>query len=356
MGQTCPRPVDFGDGRHRSGLVLKGRLSIFAPQTFATAFLMMLVSTVCYGSWGNLYKVTKGYRFELFYWDYLMEVLAGALALALTMGSTAHNASSFLPNVRPADLSNIEFAMIGGAIFSLALLFLLAGIGLAGLAVSFPVSTGIAVAVGVILGYAFEPKGNPFLLSLGVLFTLVAVVLAGRAYASLQRQETRVSRKGLLVCLASGILMGLFPPFVGRALTAGNVLGPYGIAVFFSLGALLGGCFANVYFMRNPIVGEPVGFASFLAAPGKYHLLGLLGGLIVGVGMVFNFVAASFTGIAISYAVGQAAPMVAALWGIFLWNEFASSGARARLYLTLMFTFYFLALALIARAYGAASS
>jgi glucose uptake protein len=329
---------------------------MFTPQTFATAFLMMLVSTACYGSWGNLYKVTKGYRFELFSWDFLVGMLAGALTLALTMGSTAHNASSFLPNVRSADLSNIGCAMVGGAIFSLALLFLLAGISLAGLAVSFPVSTGIAVALGVVLAYAFEPKGNPLLLSLGVLFTLIAVILAGRAYASLQHQETRVSRKGLFVCLTSGILMGLFPPFVGRALTAGNVLGPYGIAVFFSLGALLGSCFANVYFMRNPIVGEPVGFTSFLSIPGKSHLAGLLGGLIVGLGVVFNFVAASFTGIAISYAVGQAAPMVAALWGIFLWREFAGSGTEAKVYLTLMFVFYFQALALIARAYSAANT
>ncbi len=329
---------------------------MFAPQTFLTAFLMMLVSTVCYGSWGNAYKATKDYRFELFYWDYLVGVFVGAVVLAFTLGSTPHNISSFLPNVRAADFSNIGFAITGGAIFSLANLLLLAGIGLTGLAVAFPVSTGIAVAIGVILSYALQPKGNRVLLSLGVLSTLIAVILDGRAYAGVQRKQRRVSGKGLLICAISGILMGLFPPFVARALTAGNVLGPYGIAVFFSFGALLCCCFFNVYFMRNPILGEPIGLASFFAAPPKFHLLGLLGGLIVGLGMVFNFVAANFTGVAISYAVGQAAPMVAALWGIFLWGEFADTGPRTKTYLTLMFVFYLLALALISRAYSAANA
>jgi glucose uptake protein len=328
---------------------------MFAPHSFTTAFLMMLVSTVCYGSWGNTYKLTKGFRFELFYWDYLVGIFAGALALALTIGSSPFNASSFLPNVRSAGLSNIVCAMTGGVIFSLAILLLLAGIHLAGLSVSFPVSTGIAVALGVILGYVFEPKGNPALLALGVVSTLIAVVLAGKAYAGLGHVQTNVSRKGLFVCAASGIVMGLFPPFVARALTSGKVLGPYGISVFFSLGALVGSFVTNVYFMKQPIVGEPVGFADFVTAPRKYHLLGFLGGLIVGLGMVFNFVAAGFAGVAISYAVGQAAPMVAAMWGIFLWKEFSGSGTKTKTYLALTFLFYFLALALIAHARSAAS-
>jgi glucose uptake protein len=74
--------------------------------------------------------------------------------------------------------------------------------------------------------------------------------------------------------------------------------------------------------------------------------------VIWGTGTVFNLVAANFTGVAISYAIGQAAPMVAALWGLLAWKEFAGSGSRARLYLTLMFVFYILAILLVARANG----
>jgi glucose uptake protein len=145
--------------------------------------------------------------------------------------------------------------------------------------------------------------------------------------------------------------MGLWAPFVTHALTSGNALGPYSIGVFFTLGALLS-CFVfNVYFMRRPLVGEPVDFGGFFRAPASGHLLGLLGGLIWGVGTVFNLVAASFAGVAISYTIGQAAPMVAALWGVFVWKEFAGAGGKAKTYLALMFLFYVLAIAFVAFAH-----
>src|SRR5207249_11931999 len=64
-----------------------------------------------------------------------------------------------------------------------------------------------------------------------------------------------------------------------------------------------------------PLVGEPVSFSGFFRGPASGHILGLVGGCIWGTGTVFNMVAASFTGVAISYAIGQSAPMVAALWG-----------------------------------------
>ncbi|MGE5204433.1 MAG: GRP family sugar transporter, partial [Chlamydiota bacterium] len=108
----------------------------------------------------------------------------------------------------------------------------------------------------------------------------------------------------------------------------------------------------NIYFMKHPLVGAPVDFSGFFRAPASGHLFGLLGGVIWGVGTVFNMSAANLTGVAISYAIGQSAPMVAALWGIFAWKEFANSGARAKLYLASMFVFYGLAIFLVSRAYG----
>jgi glucose uptake protein len=108
----------------------------------------------------------------------------------------------------------------------------------------------------------------------------------------------------------------------------------------------------NIYFMKKPLVGEPLNFSGFFSGAPSGHLLGLAGGVIWGTGMVFNLVAASFTGVAISYAIGQSAPMVAALWGVLAWKEFAGSGTRAKLYLALMFIFYGLAILLVARANG----
>src|SRR5271170_489407 len=325
---------------------------MFTPTTFGAALLMMIVSAACWGSWANTYKGVKNYRFELFYWDYAIGIFVAALILGLTMGSTRPDASSLLRNIHSADISNVINALIGGALFNLANLLLVAAIDMAGLAIAFPISIGIALVVGVVLSYALQPKGNALLLALGVACALVAVLLDGKAYGSLADAGRPVSKKSLITCVVSGILMGLWAPFMTHAMTRGNTLGPYSAAVFLTLGALLSCFIWNIYFMKHPLVGEPVSFTGFFSGPASGHLLGLFGGCIWGVGTVFNLVAASFTGVAISYAIGQSAPMVAALWGILAWKEFANSGPRAKAYLGLMFVFYGLAIFLVARSNG----
>jgi glucose uptake protein len=324
---------------------------MFTPQSFAVALAMMIASTICWGSWANTYKGVKNYRFELFYWDYALGIFLASLMMALTMGSLGHDGASFVANARSADAGNIGYALLGGVIFNLANLLLVAGIEMAGLAVAFPVAIGIALVVGVVMSYALQPKGSAALLAAGVACAVVAVVLDGKAYRSMAGAGRVTSRKSIVTCVVSGMLMGLWAPFVTHALTSGNALGPYSISVFFTLGALLS-CFVfNIYFMRRPLVGEPVDFSGFFRAPASGHLLGLLGGVIWGVGTVLNLVAASFTGVAISYAIGQAAPMVAALWGVFVWKEFAGAGGKAKTYLALMFLFYLTAIAFVALAH-----
>jgi len=325
---------------------------MFAPPSLTIALLMMITSAICWGSWANTYKGVKNYRFELFYWDYAIGIFLISLILAFTMGSSGHDSTSFLNNVNSADNSNIAWTLVGGAIFNLANLLLVAAIDMAGLAVAFPVAIGIALVVGVVLSYALQPKGSALFLATGVACALIAVILDGKAYGSLASAGRSVSRKSIVTCIVSGVLMGLWAPFVTRAMTHGNTLGPYSIAVFLTLGALLSCFIWNVYFMKKPLAGEPISFSGFFSAPPSGHLLGLAGGVIWGTGMVFNLVAASFTGVAISYAIGQSAPMVAALWGIFAWREFAGSGSRAKSYLVFMFVFYALAILLVARANG----
>jgi len=327
---------------------------MFTPHSLGIALFMMITSAICWGSWANTYKGVKKYRFELFYWDYAVGIFLISLILALTMGSTGNDndASSFLNNVRSADTNNIVSTMVGGAIFNLANLLLVAAIDMAGLAVAFPVGIGIALVVGVVSSYALQPKGNAALLAAGVLCALIAVVMDGKAYGSLAIAGRSVSKKSIVICVVSGVLMGLWAPFVARAMTNGNTLGPYSIAVFLTLGALLSCLLWNIYFMKHPLVGEPVNFSGYFRGPISGHALGLLGGFIWGIGMVFNLVAASFTGVAISYAIGQSAPMVAALWGVLAWKEFAGAPGKARIYLVLMFVFYCLGILLVARANG----
>src|SRR5260370_29151463 len=133
---------------------------MFTPSSLGIALLMMITSAVCWGSWANTYKGVKGYRFELFYWDYAIGIFLVSLVLAFTMGSTGNDSSSFLSNVHASDTSNIVNALFGGALFNLANLLLVAAIDMAGLAVAFPISIAVALVVGVVLSYAPPPKGT----------------------------------------------------------------------------------------------------------------------------------------------------------------------------------------------------
>src|SRR5712691_9325803 len=203
---------------------------MFTPSSLSISLLMMITSAVCWGSWANTYKGVKGYRFELFYWDYAVGIFLFSLVLALTMGSTGNDASSFLNNVHAADTSNIASTLVGGAIFNLANLLLVAAIDMAGLAIAFPVSIGIALVVGVISSYALQPKGDAVLLAAGVICAVVAVVLDGKAYGSLASAGKSVSKKGIVVCIVSGVLMGLWAPFMAHAMKPapdGSFLSPY---------------------------------------------------------------------------------------------------------------------------------
>jgi glucose uptake protein len=325
---------------------------MFTPANLTIALLMMITSAICWGSWANTYKGVKNYRFELFYWDYAIGIFLISLILAFTMGSSGHDESSFVANVQAAGTSNIVSAMVGGAIFNLANLLLVAAIDLAGLAVAFPISIGIALVVGVVLNYILQPKGNALLLAAGVACALIAVILDGKAYGTLKHAASGTSRKSIILCLVSGTLMGLWSPFSTYAMTRGHSLTPYSGVAFLTLGALLS-CFVwNLYFMKHPIVGEPVNLSGFFGGPASGHLLGLLGGAIWGAGTVLNLSAGKLTGQAISYAIGQSAPMVAALWGLLAWKEFAGSDSRSKTYLALMFVFYAIAILLVARANG----
>ena len=339
---------------------------MFVPHSFGLALVMTVLSTICWGSFANTMKLTKTYRFELYYWDYAIGIVLVSLLLAHTLGSLG-GPQSAVANLHAGAWSDVGWAALAGAIFNVANFLLIAGIGLVGLAVAFPISIGIALVEGVVLSYAIQPKGNPVLLGTGVAFAVVAVILIGQAYGQLRAPDGRQpandaseapgytpARKGVVVCVVSGVLMGAWAPFVTKAMTAAVPLTPYNVAVFFTLGTLAC-CFVfNPILMRRPLAGAPIGFAGYRAAPTAYHVLGLVGGVVWGIGTVFNLVAASLVGVAISYAIGQASPMVAALWGVFAWREFKDSNARARLYLAGMFAAYVLALLLIARAYRGA--
>src|ERR1700740_1628065 len=195
-----------------SGFARPWRLTpfMFVPSTFAVALVMTILSTICWGSFANTFKVTKNYRFELYYWDYGLGIFLISLVLAFTMGSAGGGPLSCLPNLRKADAINLLYAALGGFIFNIANVLLIAGIEIVGLAIAFPISIGIALVEGGVLSYALQPKGSAGLLGAGVVMAVLAVILIGMAYGQLQGANRSVSRKGVVVCIVSGLLMGTF--------------------------------------------------------------------------------------------------------------------------------------------------
>lgn len=324
---------------------------MYLPGNFLAALLLTISSAVFWGSWANTYKGTKQYPFELFYWDYILGVVLCTFAFALTLGSHGGAGESFIENLHAADPANWVYALVAGAVFNVANLLLVAAVDIAGLAIAFPLAIGIAVVEGVVLSYAIQPKGNVVFLACGIVLAIAAVLFDARAYRTLTA-KTAASRVGIVVSLISGVLMGGFAPFVTRAMTHGHPLTCYSVAALFGVGALLCSFIANVYFMKHPIRGAPVSFSAYGRASMRNHLLGLLGGIAWGIGGCFNFIAAGFVGVPISYAIGQSAPLIAASWGVFVWHEFENAPKRAWVSLGWMFVLYMAAICLIAFAHN----
>ncbi len=321
---------------------------------------------VCWGSWANTLKLAGSkWRFEHYYFDFSFGVLLISVAAALTFGSMGDELS-FFDNLMIAGKRQMAWAVLGGCVFNLANMLLVAAIGIAGMSVAFPIAIGLALIIGTFVNYLMQQTGNPYLIAAGVLLVLVAIVFDAMAYRAKaahevagqtgnQRKQVPSSTfKGIAVSVISGVLMGMFYPLVIRSKAAGSEigLGPYTITVMFAVGVFVSTFVYNLYFLNLPVYGEPAGFGGYFKGTLGQHFLGLAGGLTWGAGAVFNFVAGFATGPAqigpaVSYALGQGATMISVLWGLLLWREFADAGKQAMLYIYLMLGLFAVGLALI---------
>lgn len=325
---------------------------MFQPEAYSVALAFMVLSMICWGSWANTLKLTPGYAFQLFYWDYIVGIIMASLLWGLTLGSLYGGERAFLSELRQADQTHILYALAGGAVFNVANLLLVAAIEIAGLAVAFPLGIGIALVVGVLVSYAQSPTGDPLLLFGGMALVVVAIILSALAY---HRREAGkgggFTRRGIWISLACGILMGSFYPLVNEALSGERSLGPYSVAFVFAIGTALCALPVNYLLMKKPLTSnEPLGMDGYTSARPSYHLIGIVGGIIWMTGSVLNFVASSaqIVGPAISYAIGQGATMVSVVWGVFVWKEFRDAPANSRRLLLPMFLFFAVGLGAIA--------
>jgi glucose uptake protein len=324
---------------------------LFQPQTYTIALSLMLVSMLCWGSWANTVKLCPGYRFQLFYWDYVVGVLLGSLLWGLTLGSVGESGKAFLTAIAHTDAHHALLAGAGGVVFNIANLLLVAAIDIAGLAVAFPVGIGLALIVGSLMSYAVTPQGNPWLLFGGIALVLAAIVVDALAYRLREQTRAAMSRRGVVLCIVSGLLMGTFFPLVADSMTGAGSPGPYAAGFFFAIGVAVCAVPVNWIFMRKPLDGrEPVGFGGYLRARGGWHVWGIVGGALWCTGAVMNFVAsqAHLVGPAVSYSIGQGATMVSAAWGVFVWKEFGGAPQAAKRLLVWMFLLFVAGLTAVA--------
>ncbi|HEX4005102.1 MAG TPA: GRP family sugar transporter [Acidobacteriaceae bacterium] len=325
---------------------------MYQPQMYAIALSFMVVSMLCWGSWANTLKLCPGYRFQLFYWDYVIGLFVGALAWGVTLGSMGSSGTPFFADLTHADAHHIGLAFAGGVIFNVANLLLVAAIDIAGLAVAFPVGIGVALVVGAVSSYVIAPAGNPVLLFGGIVVVIIAIVLDAAAYRAREQQKS-VTTRGVVISLISGVLMGSFYPFVSRSMSGAGAPGPYASAFWFVVGVGVCSLFANTILMRRPLDGrDPVAFSGYTRAKPAWHLWGILGGAIWCTGAILNFVAsqAHIVGPAVSYSIGQGATMISAGWGVFVWHEFAAAPRRSKTLLAWMFVLFICGLTAVALA------
>jgi glucose uptake protein len=324
-------------------------------QSYALAVFMCVITMLCWGSWGNTQKLaSKEWRFQLFYWDYVLGVVLFMLLAGLTMGSIGAGGRSFLIDLRQASGGALLSAFLGGVIFNFANILLVAAIDIAGMAVAFPVGIGLALVIGVVDNFIRSPKGNPLVLFLGVALVVLAIIIDAIAYSKLPSGGKKNIAKGLLLSVLCGIAMGFFYGFIVKSMATSFVtpeagkMTPYTASFIFAIGLFVSNFLWNTIVMYKPFSGAPVTYRDyFVQGTIKLHWIGILGGAIWAIGNLFSLIASEKAGPAISYGLGQGATMVAAFWGVFVWKEFKQATPGTNKLLTIMFISFIIGLGLI---------
>ena len=328
---------------------------MFIVNNYLLAVFFCVITMLCWGSWGNTQKLAgKTWRYELFYWDYVIGILLFSLISAFTLGSFGAQGRSFIPDLCQAEWGNIGSAFLGGIVFNAANILLSAAISIAGLSVAFPVGIGLALVLGVLINYMGAAKGDPLLLFCGVALVTVAIVVNALAYKKMTAKSKKVSSKGIIISLVAGLLMSFFYRFVAASMDLDNVVSPaagkmtpYTAMFIFACGIFASNFIFNTLVMKKPFEGSPVKISAYFQGKFKIHSVGILGGLIWGLGNAFNLIAAGKAGAAISYGLGQGATLVSAFWGVIIWKEFKDAPQGVNKYLYAMFALFLFGLGLI---------
>jgi len=326
---------------------------VFIVDSLGIAILFCVITMLGWGSWANTQKLAGKDRwpFELYYWDYAIGVCLLGLVLAFTIGSTGDKGMGALANLQQAEGQHLLRAFWSGVLFNISNILLVVAINSIGMAVAFPVGVGLALVLGTVTSYFQAPKGDPTLLFGGVVLVVVAMVMSAIAHGRLPRSARTSGGKGIAYAVIAGCLMGFFYPQLMKSISAdfrtapihSGYLTPYVALLFFGLGLLASNFVVNTIFMR----AGKVTYSDYFRGRFKLHLLGVLGGFIWMLALGANVLASGVAGPAVSYALGQGATLVAAIWGVLVWKEFKDAPRGTTPVLLAMFAGYVAGLALI---------
>jgi len=347
------------------------------PTTALAVWIVAIVSLLCLGSWANTLKLAGKWRFEYFYFDFVLGILLCAGVAALALGSGRAQELTFQDNLLLVGKRQMAWAVGSGVMLNLGTLLLLASMTIAGMSVAFPLTLGVALVIGGIWDFANATQANAPVTFMGIALLVAGVIVTGLAYIRLLRVRRDSAQKALtpdprtkskrakstgatlviILAVVGGIAMSTFPKIVDQATFGDNSLSPYGTVLLLSVGALLSSPFFVLFFTTFPVVSTAGMPSGYLAGSGKQHLLGLAGGALWGAGMLTGLMTAiaprgAQPSALIQYMLNNGALVVAAAWGLLAWQEFRGGGHRVRTMAAGMMVLFLAGLGLVAYAFS----
>lgn len=316
------------------------------------ALFCCIYCCLCWGSWGNTQKMVqqKEWKSPLFYWDFVFGFFLTGL-----FGLLCLNGGGIFDNVT---LESVKWAVLGGLVWNVANIFFTAANGIAGMSVGFPIGGGLGWVGGILFNYFSSGfTGNETLLWTGMVLAILAMVLCAVSYRRLTSTQQKSPVAGIIFAILSGFGFAFFFGLVVKACAPEfggiGVLTPYQAVFFFGLAVLISTFVLNPIMMRHSVEGRSTLTDYLKLGDTRTHLIGMLGGFIWMSGMVVSFMASgAAVNKAVAYALSNASPLVAMIWGVLIWKEFKSAPQGTNKYLVAMFLSFLLALILITMSNG----
>lgn len=315
---------------------------------------VLLVCVLCLSTWLSFFKrAGKRWRFEFFTLDFGLGALLLSAVAAFTLGNF-EGELGLADRVLVASKTSQALAVSAGFLFGLGFLSLFAAVRLTGIACASLISFSLAALIAASVTLT---SGN-LLFSAASLALLFAATLLGAKAArgqdsplpplKNQRQPTpvrlRVSSKGILLALASGLFFGGAVPVASSSISGDFGLAPYAGILAISLGLLVSAGVFSFFFIHITIDQPPTTLRVYWSRSGANRgqaRYGLFSGFLCAAGALAYFVARGGESAADNRQLAPihnpnlaaiAALIFATLSGILFWNESSLTKSRGALF------------------------